>query len=78
MGEAILKIKTNQLIDVLRTLPSNDRNKILRFLEDLTWGKRFDDLVKHLKKKTKKITMKEIACEVETVRKELYESRSRH
>jgi len=57
MGDVLLKLKPEQLKDTIKNLSWGDKTKILRFLEDITWGKRFDAMVKTLKNKTKKISM---------------------
>jgi|GEM_PF-2371851 len=76
MPELVLELKENQIIEMVKRLKDAEKRKILEFLEDITWGKRFEELIRRLRRKAKgRLSLREITKEVEEVRMKRYESR---
>lgn len=77
MPKIALELDLKQLEQIItRQLGSRDRLKLIRRLEQKTWGERFRVLVSEIDKRRKKypISQKEIDQIVEEVRRERYEA----
>ena len=69
-----IQLSTDQLYDLVRQVSPEERKKLIRRLDELAWGERFDGLLRSLDEKLEKhpISEDEVVREVEAVREANY------
>jgi hypothetical protein len=72
-----LELNPNQVEELVEKLPLEEKIRLVRRLERETWGKRIDKLFKKIDQRRRRypISNKEIAQEIEIVRRKIYGSR---
>lgn len=72
--EPNVKLSFSQILDLVRSLPGEQKIKISQELEKETIGSKLTELLTAFR--TDKISMNEITAEVEQVRQDLYDKRT--
>ncbi len=79
INKAALELNITKVERLVEKLPVKEKIRLVRKLEQETWGKRMDQLLRRIDKRRKRypISEKEIRQEIEIVRKKLHAQRYR-
>ena len=71
------EVDIKDAVEAIRRMPIEDKIKLIRTLERETWYKRIDQILKNIDKRrrTLKISSKEISREIQKARRKFYEGR---
>ena len=72
--EANIKLSFSQILELIRSLPGEQKIKISQELEKETIGSKLTELLTAFR--TDKLSMNDITAEVEQVRQDLYDKRT--